>query len=392
MAHIRQKRNGETYIRYSNRDIEDAKNISVIDFLQREYGYDFIRRGRYYQCRQHDSLMIDGNNCKTWYWNSQQSENGSGCMSGRNVFDWLMQTEGWNFSQCLEKLVPTPCDEIPRTAYSKAPPPDILPIDEIKNIELPQKLDGRFTRSAAYLTKTRRIDSAVVGYIIDNNLLYEDIDHNAVFVGHDENGEIKFAESKLTNTFLAEKRDENGKKLFHPKNVKGSDKRYSFNIPVDEENYPRSAGILYVFEAPVDLLSHCTFAVVNERARAERENERPNLNCWRNVNRLSLSGCSAVALDAYLERNPQINKIVFALDFDEVGIKAANRMAEIYTEKGYSCSKIRPIKGKDFNEYLQMTMAEHDNELAQNRPKENGQKIANGSNADRYIHTHSVHR
>jgi hypothetical protein len=271
-----------------------------------------------------------------------------------------------------------------------------LPIDEIRHIELPEKLDGAFVRSAAYLTKTRGIDRAIVDFAMKNKLIYEDKNHNVVFVGYDENNEIKFAEAKLTNTFMAAAVDENGKKKFHPKNVKGSDKRYSFNIPADTEKYPNSAGILYVFEAPVDLLSHCTLTLMNERIRAKHEGNKPNLSCWQNVNRLSLSGCSGVALESYLERNPQIHKIVFALDYDNAGIKAAQSMEERFSEKGYSCSKIRPLKGKDFNEYLQITLLEREK---QNTNQNNQDTIgvdrseSSGNSADtvRYIQ-HSVKR
>ena len=98
--------------------------------------------------------------------------------------------------------------------------------------------------------------------------------------------------------------------------------------------------------------------LMSERKRAAMENRLPNENVWRNVNRLSLSGKSDVALEAYLERNPDITNIVFALDNDTPGLEAAKKMMKNYTEKGYVCKRVLPKTGKDFNECLQLLTAE----------------------------------
>jgi hypothetical protein len=71
-------------------------------------------------------------------------------------------------------------------------------------------------------------------------------------------------------------------------------------------------------------------------------------------------------------------------------------MEERFSEKGYSCSKIRPLKGKDFNEYLQITLLEREK---QNTNQNNQDTIgvdrseSSGNSADtvRYIQ-HSVKR
>lgn len=393
MAEVRRKRNGDTYIIYSDQEIEDSKNISVVDFLEKEYGWSFKRVGRYYQCRQHDSLMIK-DDCRSWYWNSQISLSGR-CMKGRNVYDWLTQVENMSFYESMQKIIGVPAGTVEniktkQTSFAKAPPLSEIPIDEVKEIELPERFEGKMSRIFAYLVKARRIDSYIVDDLVKNKLIYEDTYHNVVFVGHDENNEIKFAEAKMTNTFLANAVDEKGKKIFHPRNVSGSDKRYGFNIPVDKERYPQSAGILYVFEAPIDLLSHCTFAIMNEKERARIHGDSPDLNIWRNVNRLSLSGVSSVALESYLERNPDIHKIVFALDFDERGRKAAIQMEEKFTELGYSCTKIRPHSGKDFNGYLQMVCTQK--ELGYYHSENNQQSINNSEKKKAVVGNNSVKR
>ncbi len=352
MPEVKHRKGGGTYVHYSDDEIQSAKSISMIDFLGREYGYTFERVGGYYRGKEHDSLMISRDE-RSWWWNSQN-------LQGRNVFDWLLQVENYKYNDVLEKLIGSPdmpvYENQKALSYSSAPKSNEILIQ--KEIDVPKKADGKPGKAFAYLLKTRCIDPDIVSQLFHEKLIYQDVHGNVVFVGKDENDEIKFCERKITNTFLADKRDKNGKKVFTPMNVSGSDKRYSFNVSYDNKAFPAAEGVLYVFEAPVDLLSHATFRMLNEKKRAEKFGDKPNLNAWRNVNRLSLSGVSVTALDSYLERNPQINMIVFCLDNDHAGIDAATKYEKLYTERGYECKKLRPERGKDWNEYLQIRTAE----------------------------------
>jgi len=70
-------------------------------------------------------------------------------------------------------------------------------------------------------------------------------------------------------------------------------------------------------------------------------------------NRLSLSGTSDVALEAYLNRHKEITKIALCLDNDEAGRTATEKIVKKYTEKGYAACGIPPKLGKDYDEYLQ---------------------------------------
>lgn len=346
MAEIKISKAGKEYIKYSDREIIDAKETSVIDFLGRKYGYSFKRIGRYYQCREHDSLIIQDNE-KSWFWNSQD-------LRGRNVFDWLQRVEHYTYAESLRELIGVPTKTgMKKKTYSKAPELSSLPLDEVKEIKLPEKTTDNYKRVFAYLIKERCIDPDIVGYLVQNHLLYQDTYGNAVFTGFDENNEIKFAERKTTCTFLHDAVDEDGKKIYRPRNVSGSDKRYSFNVSCDKK-YGNRCMVLYVFEAPVDLLSHATFRLLCAREKAQQTGTAFDSDCWRDVNRLSLSGVSSVALESYLNRNPQITKLVFCLDNDDVGIKASAKLVDEYSKKGYSCTRIKPFdNSKDYNEFLQ---------------------------------------
>ena len=97
-------------------------------------------------------------------------------------------------------------------------------------------------RVFAFLIKQRFIDRDVLSHFAHEKLLYEDREyHNAVFVGLDENGVPKHARKRGTYT--------QGDP--YKGNVESSDPKYSFH-------WIGKRGILYVFEAPVDMLSFIT--------------------------------------------------------------------------------------------------------------------------------------
>ena len=101
-------------------------------------------------------------------------------------------------------------------------------------------------RVFAYLLKTRGLDADVVSYFARRKLLYEDAaHHNAVFIGTDEGGCPRHAHLRSTNSFG---------KAFRL-NVESSDPRYSFH-------HTGTDGSLYVFEAPIDMLSYISIHFV----------------------------------------------------------------------------------------------------------------------------------
>ena len=46
------------YKRFTDEERQKAKNTDMIAFLESYMGFEFKKVGKYYQCRQHDSLMI----------------------------------------------------------------------------------------------------------------------------------------------------------------------------------------------------------------------------------------------------------------------------------------------------------------------------------------------
>ena len=71
--------------------------------------------------------------------------------------------------------------------------------------------------------------------------------------------------------------------------------------------------------------------------------------------RLSLGGTSDVALMAYLNRNPNIERISLCLDNDDAGKMAANKIFATLAEppfKHISVTIDLPVGSKDYNDIL----------------------------------------
>lgn len=116
-----------------------------------------------------------------------------------------------------------------------------------------------------------------------------------MFAGKDETGKTRFACMRGIGTDLKQ-------------DAAGSDKNYSFCIPAENPGSRQ----LTVFESPINALSHAT---LQQR------------NGWKwDGFRLALGGTSQVALIAFLDRNPQINRVILHLDNDAAGLTAARRI------------------------------------------------------------------
>ena len=61
---------GKRFIRYSAEELENARKVDMVDFLERHAGFNFKRAGNYSIGREHDSIVIDPDRY-TWHWYSQ---------------------------------------------------------------------------------------------------------------------------------------------------------------------------------------------------------------------------------------------------------------------------------------------------------------------------------
>lgn len=174
-------------------------------------------------------------------------------------------------------------------------------------------------RLFAYLCKSRGLSPAVVAAFVRAGLIYEEARfHNAVFVGRDNRGIPRHGHLHSTGSLSHSFR----------LNLPGSDSRYSFHhIGTD--------GRLYVFEAPIDLLSHITL----------------NPEGWEQPSYLACCGLSMKPLLFRLEHQPALNQVFLCLDNDPAGEAACLRMEAELETRGLSVRRLRP-SAKDWNDEL----------------------------------------
>ena len=279
---------------YTQEQIDRANQADLVSFLQSQ-GEQLTRAGQEYRWKRHDSLTIRGNK---WYRHSQSK--------GGGPVDFLMEFFGKSFTEAVELLT---------GEKGAAPPPDRPSPASFSDFRLPPRSsDNRIARN--YLTAARRIDEDVSGFFFASGDIYEDTaHHNAVFVGRDEDGIPRYAHSKGTaGNFRLD--------------VKGSDKAFNFCYRGEGEK-------LFVFEAPVDLLSFlCLFK-----------------KDWQKHSYLSLGGVGEKALVRFLSDRPSVKTIYLCLDSDEAGNEACSRIAKL-TPEGLTVHRLVPLF-KDWNEVLQ---------------------------------------
>lgn len=113
-----------------------------------------------------------------------------------------------------------------------------------------------------------------------------------------------------------------------------SDPKYSFH-------WTGKSGRLYVFEAPIDLLSFLTLY--------QKE--------WEQHSYVALCGLSEQGLFQMLEDVPYIRQVALCLDRDRAGLQAEERIQKNLEGRGYR--EVFPLfpSGKDWNEDLQELMA-----------------------------------
>ena len=206
------------------------------------------------------------------------------------------------------------------------------PDEPPKPFVAPPKNDS-MRRVYAYMTQRRGIDREIVTSFAQAGLLYEDAEyHNAVFIGKDEHGVVRHAHKRSVNS---------EGKAFRI-NVEGSDPRYSFH-------WAGTSDRLYVFEAPIDLMSFVALYPED----------------WRAHNYVALCGTSEHAMLWMLEQNPQLQKVALCLDSDNAGQKAVERLTGILSEHGYADVTPMLPEDKDWNDEL---VARRDNAVGEMGP------------------------
>jgi hypothetical protein len=294
----------------TDEQIAAARSVDLLSYLQAHEPGSIRKSGpREYCLIEHDSLKISNGK---WFWFSRD-------IGSNNALDFLVQVRGMEFKEAVSVLA----DGRSAPLAFSAPRPPPLPEKPKPLLCLPMPNRNNH-RAAAYLMG-RGIGKAVIDACVEKGSLYESREgHNCVFVGRNAEGKVRFACERSTSGDWK-------------KDLPGSDKRFSFSIPATLESRPA----LYVFEAPVDLLSYATMR--HEKNPAQ----------WNMIHYLSLGGTSPRALEQFLQDHPGVKNVTLCLDNDAPGREATARIRAMLDAKGYGGMELPPPSGKDYNAHLQ---------------------------------------
>ena len=295
------------YIPFTDEQKQLANSVDLAEYL-RVRGEKLERAGiehkliYYDSSGKHDSITIRGSK-----WFDHKNQTGGGAIK------FMQEFYGMDFQTAVQELLGqrvTPLSHSPPKAIAK---------EEKKEFRLPQA-NTNMHRVYAYLIKQRFIAPEVITHFAKQHTLYEDKEHhNAVFVGLKEDGEPKQAHKRSTNSVGG---------TFHI-TCGGSDTRYSFAHFGENER-------LYVFEAPIDMLSFLTLYPKD----------------WQKHSYIAMNGVYENAVLTALKNHSNLSEVILCVDNDEGGIEAVDRLKDILNENGYSNVKRLAPPYKDWNEVL----------------------------------------
>ena len=295
------------YIPFTDEQKQLANSVNLAEYL-RVRGEKLERVGIehkliYYDgSGKHDSITIRGSK---WFDHKNQT--------GGRAIKFMQEFYDMDFQTAVQELLGqrvTPLSHSPPKAIAK---------EEKKEFRLPQA-NTNMHRVYAYLIKQRFISADIITYFAKQHTLYEDkTHHNAVFVGLNEKGVPKQAHKRSTNSVGGTFRITCG----------GSDTRYSFAHFGEDER-------LYVFEAPIDMLSFLTLYP----------------NDWQKHSCIAMNGVYENAVLTALKNHSNLSEVILCVDNDEGGIEAVDRLRDILNKNGYSNVKRLAPPYKDWNEVL----------------------------------------
>ena len=276
---------------YTQEQIDRANQVNLEQFL-RSQGEKLIKSGHEYRWERYDSLTVKGNK---WFRHSQNK--------GGYPVDFVMEFFDKTFPEAVQMLIGE--EAVAECVVEPAIKAEFqLPPHSKSNV-----------RMMKYLTEERKLLQELIERFVADGLIYEDAKHhNVVFVGTDANGIPRYAHCKGTSDKFR-------------MDVAGSDKSYGFC-------YRGKGTERYVFEAPIDLLSHIALYPAG----------------WEDHSYLSLGGVSPKALEHFLSERKDIESIFVATDNDEAGNNAAEKLAELIPRE-ISVYRFLP-NAKDWNEEL----------------------------------------
>lgn len=225
---------------------------------------------------------------------------------GGDAVGFVRRFMGKTYVEAMEYLLQCNGEPLPERPVRKQEP-FVLPA-----------ANENMNRVFAYLVNQRQLDREIVYAFVHRRMIFESArHHNAVFVGYDKDGVPRHAHKRST-----------AKEGSYKCNVAGSQPEFSFHWrgPGDR---------LYLFEAPIDLLSYLTLHPAG----------------WQEQSYAAACSVSDKVLFQMLRDNPGIKTVCICFDSDEPGQAAAQRISDKLFLRGVHSEVLVPTR-KDWNEDL----------------------------------------
>ena len=277
--------------------LDELKKVDLVTYFRTIMPYELVKASaNEYTTKTHDSLRMSNG---LWNWCSRG-------FGGRNAIDYLMKTEQLEFNDAANLLLKQLQNKVPTIEQQPTKPKE-------KHIIIPEK-NTASDNVISYL-KSRGIDEEIIKECIEKHLIYEEKHyHNAVFVGYDEFGNIKYAGCRSTNETIFKQ------------DATGSDKSYSFRL---ESN--TKTDTIYIFEGAIDALSYATFLkLYGMDYKAKTLISLAGI--YQPASDISKSKIP-LAIQRYLDKHPETKNIFLCFDNDKAGRKTSKALQIVLADK-----------------------------------------------------------
>lgn len=277
--------------------LDELKKVDLVTYFRTIMPYELVKASaNEYTTKTHDSLRMSNG---LWNWCSKG-------VGGRNAIDYLMKTEQLEFNDAANLLLKQLQNKVPTIEQQPTKPKE-------KHIIIPEK-NTASDNVISYL-KSRGIDEEIIKECIEKHLIYEEKHyHNAVFLGYDDFGNIKYAGCRSTNETIFKQ------------DATGSDKSYSFRL---ESN--TKTDTIYIFEGAIDALSYATFLkLYGMDYKAKTLISLAGI--YQPASDISKSKIP-LAIQRYLDKHPETKNIFLCFDNDKAGRKASKALQIVLADK-----------------------------------------------------------
>ena len=291
------------FVYFTPQEKEEARNADIAEMLERQ-GERLKRSGSEYEWGEgSERVTIRGN---LWYHQYEQK--------GGNAVSFVQKFMDKTYVEAMKFILGDGAGEVKQAEPKQAKPKEKRQFEPPALAEEPRK-------AYAYLNVRRGIPKEILVPFFKKKLIGETKKYaNVAFMGYDTDGNLKHVNLRTTyanSTFKG--------------NSPGCTPEYSFHYAGQGEK-------LYLFEAPIDMLSFITMKG----------------DGWQDHSYAACCGVSDKVLFQMLKDNPNIKKVFLCLDNDWAGRVAEYRIAKKLKENGLEFN-IKIPKGKDWNDDLLAT-------------------------------------